>query len=163
MADKMTPLQRHHCMSNIHSRGTKPELIVRNWLWRHGYRYRLNVKSLPGSPDIVLRRYSSVIFINGCFWHGHDCGKFKWPQTNAEFWRAKIERNKTRDRRNYKALHDMGYYVLEVWECQLVQSKRVQTLQALDRRLSQILLEINHRQIEYCYSTETDTALAAEP
>ena len=162
MADKMTPLQRHHCMSNIHSRNTKPELIVRSWLWRRGYRYRINVKSLPGTPDIVLRRYSSVIFINGCFWHGHDCEKFKWPQTKAEFWHTKIERNKARDLRNYKILHDMGYYVLEVWECQLVPSKRKQTLLALDCRLSQILLETNRPSIPYL-DKDTETQLAAEP
>ena len=71
MTDKMTPEQRHYCMSRIHGKGTKPELKVRQWLWRHGYRYRLNVKSVPGKPDIVMRRYRTAIFVNGCFWHGH--------------------------------------------------------------------------------------------
>jgi DNA mismatch endonuclease Vsr len=71
MTDKMTPAQRHYCMSRIHGKGTKPELKVRQWLWRHGYRYRLNVKSVPGKPDIVMRRYRTAIFVNGCFWHGH--------------------------------------------------------------------------------------------
>ena len=113
--DKMTPEQRHHCMSSIGSRNTRPEMIVRRWLWRHGFRYRVSVKSLPGTPDIVLRRQSTVIMVNGCFWHSHDCGKFRIPSTNTDFWRNKFERNQARDRRVYKQLHDLGYYVLVVW------------------------------------------------
>ena len=161
MADKMTPLQRHHCMSSIPSRSTKPEMVVRRWLWRHGFRYRVNVKSMPGSPDIVLRRYSTVIFINGCFWHGHDCEKFKWPQTNVEFWRTKIERNRNRDLKNYQLLHDMGYYVLVVWECQLSPKHRNVTLRSLEQRLSQILLDL-HKPSRPYMDIDTETALAAE-
>ena len=126
MTDKMTPAQRHYCMSRIHGKGTKPELKVRQWLWRHGYRYRLNVKSVPGKPDIVMRRYRTAIFVNGCFWHGHhvqlavDSGQFavedseccRIPQTNQEFWVNKIKRNQERDQRNYQVLHDNGWQVI---------------------------------------------------
>ena len=81
MTDRMTPEQRHRCMAQIHSKGTKPEMKVRRWLWHHGYRYRLNVKSVPGSPDIVMRPYRTAIFVNGCFWHGHNVAV---PQVNSE-------------------------------------------------------------------------------
>ena len=141
MADKMTPEQRHHCMSRIGSKNTRPELIVRRWLWQQGYRYRVNVKRLPGSPDIVLPRYSTAIFVNGCFWHAHeDCDRYRVPHTNVDFWTAKFQRNKARDERNYRLLHKMGWYVLVVWECQLEKDKRRDTLIALSRRLSQIYL-----------------------
>ena len=123
MTDKMTPAQRHYCMSRIHGKGTKPELKVRQWLWRHGYRYRLNVKSVPGKPDIVMRRYRTAIFVNGCFWHGHhvetrliaslpaitNSSCCKIPQTNREFWVNKIKRNQERDQKNYQVLHDNGW------------------------------------------------------
>lgn len=162
--DKMTPEQRHHCMSRIGSRNTRPEMIVRRWLWRQGFRYRVGVKSLPGTPDIVLRQYSAVIFVNGCFWHGHDCAKFKLPSTNTEFWRNKFERNKLRDRRVYKQLHDLGYYVLVVWECQLAAPRRLATLQALSTRLSEIYLD-THQAKPRAYSdfNQDLPSIAAEP
>ncbi|MBR1881393.1 MAG: DNA mismatch endonuclease Vsr [Muribaculaceae bacterium] len=141
MADKMTPEQRRHCMSRIGSRNTRPEMIVRRWLWRNGFRYRVGVRQLPGTPDIVLRRYSTVIFVNGCFWHGHDCDKFRMPATHTEFWRAKFSRNKARDERVHQELHDMGYYVLVVWECQLSPHRRRETLLALSARLASIYLD----------------------
>ena len=100
MSDTMTPAQRHRCMSLIRSKDTKPEIKVRKWLWFHGYRYRLCAKGVPGKPDIVMRRYRTAIFVNGCFWHGHEgCGKFKMPQSNVEFWEAKIKRNHRAQRR----------------------------------------------------------------
>ena len=93
MADKLTPEQRHRCMASIRSKDTKPEMLVRRYLFARGFRYRVNVKRLPGTPDIVLRKYRTVIFINGCFWHGHeDCPYFVLPKTNTPFWKAKIER-----------------------------------------------------------------------
>ena len=93
MPDILTPQQRHRCMSRIRSKATKPEMAVRRWLWAHGYRYRLNVKSVPGKPDIVMRRYRTAIFVNGCFWHGHEgCSKFVMPKSNTAFWQAKITR-----------------------------------------------------------------------
>ena len=112
MTDKMTPEQRHLCMSHIHSRDTKPELRVRHWLWSQGYRYRLNLKGVPGKPDIVMRRYRTAIFVNGCFWHGHEgCEKFKMPKTNVEFWEAKIRRNRERDCQNYQILKENDFFV----------------------------------------------------
>ena len=134
MPDRLTPAQRHRCMSHIRSRNTKPELKVRQWLWRHGYRYRLNVKSVPGSPDIVMRKYRTAIFVNGCFWHGHD-GCCKIPQTNRDFWVAKIRRNQERDQRNYQILIENGWQVLVVWECWLKPKLLEQTMLRLEQRL----------------------------
>ncbi|MBP5688916.1 MAG: DNA mismatch endonuclease Vsr [Muribaculaceae bacterium] len=163
MADKMTPEQRHHCMSRIHSRDTKPEMIVRRWLWSQGYRYRLNVKQLPGRPDIVLTRFSTVIFVNGCFWHAHDgCDKYRIPLTNVDFWTEKFRRNRERDERNYRLLHKMGWYVLVVWECQLTKENRSATLLALSHRLSQIFLEAKGAKL-YPSPEEETIPIAAEP
>ena len=130
MSDVLTPQQRHRCMSRIRSKATKPEMAVRRWLWGHGYRYRLNVKSVPGKPDIVMRRYRTAIFVNGCFWHGHEgCSKFVMPKSNTDFWQAKIERNRTRDTRNYEVLLQNGWQVIVLWECQLVPAKLETTMQ----------------------------------
>ncbi len=141
MADKMTPEQRHLCMSHIRSRDTKPEILVRRWLWHYGYRYRLNVRSIAGTPDIVLSRYRTVIFINGCFWHGHDCDKFRLPKSNTEFWRKKIERNRNRDNENFIKLRAEGWHVVVLWECQLSRQNFFITMQALDYRLSHYLID----------------------
>ena len=130
MSDRMTPEQRHYCMSRIRSEDTKPEMSVRRFLWGHGYRYRIHVKSLPGRPDIVLRRLNVAIFINGCFWHGHDC-QSRMPKSNAGFWQEKIRRNRERDIRNNEALHAAGWYVLTIWECELTPQKRADTLNKL--------------------------------
>ena len=150
-------------MSHIKGKDTKPELIVRRWLWRDGFRYRINVKSLPGRPDIVLPRYSTVIFVNGCFWHAHEeCDKYRVPLTNSDFWTSKFKRNRDRDERNYKLLHNMGWYVLVVWECQLSKASRRNTLLSLSRRLSQIYLETH--KVNLNYPTHDDEILiAAEP
>ena len=166
MPDKMTPEQRHLCMSHIHSRDTKPELKVRKWLWDHGYRYRLNVKGVPGKPDIVMRHYRTVIFVNGCFWHGHeDCGKFKIPQTNVEFWEAKIKRNKERDKQNYQILQDNGWQVLVLWECQLSKKQFETTMQQVEVQLhSYYLATISHNHMvkDYIRIDEDDIPMAAE-
>lgn len=161
----MTPEQRHRCMSRIGSKNTKPEIIVRRWLWSQGFRYRINVKKLPGCPDIVLPRLSTVIFVNGCFWHAHQgCDKYRIPATNVDFWTAKFKRNRERDERNYKMLHALGWYVLVVWECQLSKATRRDTLIALSRRLSQIFLDTHnvnlYTQLECDHAT---TQQAAEP
>lgn len=162
MPDTMTPEQRHRCMSNIGSKNTKPEMIVRRWLWRQGFRYRLNVKRLPGTPDIVIPKLSTVIFVNGCFWHAHQgCDKYRVPSTNVSFWEEKFKRNRERDARNYNSLHKMGWYVLVVWECQLDKSHRHNTLIALSRRLSQIFLSTHNVKV-YTQSSE-ELPLAAEP
>ena len=132
MPDHITPQQRSYNMSRIRGKATKPELIVRQWLWSHGYRYRLNVKSIPGKPDIVLRKYRTAIFVNGCFWHGHEgCSKYVVPKSNTEFWTSKIERNKERDKKEYEVLHEAGWRVIVVWECQLKKGQRDETLEKL--------------------------------
>jgi DNA mismatch endonuclease (patch repair protein) len=117
-------------MSHIRSKATKPEITVRKWLWAHGYRYRLNVKSVPGKPDIVMRRYRTAIFVNGCFWHGHEgCKQFVLPNTNTAFWQAKIDRNRERDRQNYQMLLDAGWQVIVIWACNLTKDKTEPTMQ----------------------------------
>ena len=129
MPDVMTPKQRHNCMSHIRSKNTKPEHLVRQALWHHGYRYRLHAKDLPGKPDIVLPKYKSVIFINGCFWHGHDgCKDFVIPKTNTSFWLEKISKNKARDARAKAALSLAGWKVITIWECELKKSIIDETL-----------------------------------
>lgn len=165
MADKMTPEQRHRCMSHIKGRDTKPELVVRRWLWRQGFRYRLYVKSLPGRPDIVMRKWRTVIMVNGCFWHGHDCNKRR-PSTNAQFWQDKITRNRERDAHNQALLRAAGWHVIVIWECQLSAKNRVQTLRELDIILSRIILAQNGSRLQpQSYSMgleDEETATAAE-
>ena len=163
MTDKMTPAQRHYCMSRIHGKATKPELKVRQWLWRHGYRYRLNVKSVPGKPDIVMRRYRTAIFVNGCFWHGHDgCDKFKIPQTNVQFWQNKINRNRERDQQNYQVLHDNGWQVIVVWECQLTPKRIEETMLQVELLLNEHFLAMHqHKVVSYDFQEES-ALMAAE-
>lgn len=120
MPDVITPFQRHRNMAAIHSSSTKPELKLRHSLWHLGFRYRVNDKRLPGSPDIVLPKYRTVIFIHGCFWHGHKgCKNYTVPKTNTDFWTAKITRNQQRDQEVWRQLEAKGWYVIIVWECQL--------------------------------------------
>lgn len=166
MADHMTPQQRHRCMSRIGSKDTQPELLVRRWLWRQGFRYRLHDKRLPGTPDIVMHQFRTVIFVNGCFWHGHDCEHFRLPTTNAEFWRKKIDNNRRRDRLNRGMLKYAGWHVLTVWECQLAKATRQATLKQLSTQLSTIILD--HFQPRPAtkpspYTIGDTTSLAAEP
>lgn len=120
MSDVLTPSQRHRNMAAIHSASTKPELYLRRALWHHGFRYRVNDKRLPGRPDIVLPKYRSVVFVHGCFWHGHKgCPTSHIPETNTEFWTAKIARNQERDQEVWRKLEAKGWNVIIVWECQL--------------------------------------------
>ena len=119
MADNHTKEVRSKNMSHIRSTNTKPEETVRKYLFSRGLRYRKNVRSLPGCPDIVLPKYKTVIFVNGCFWHMHDCGRFVWPSTNKEYWIHKITRNVERDAENQRILSKQGWKVLTIWECQL--------------------------------------------
>lgn len=118
-------------MARIRSKDTKPELIVRHYLYSRGYRYRKNVKTLPGTPDIVMSKYNTIIFIHGCFWHGHDVDSLV-PHTHTEFWKEKIELNKLRDARNKEALRNMGWNVITIWECQLKPAIRAKTLRELE-------------------------------
>lgn len=104
-------------MSGIRGRNTKPEILIRSLLHRRGFRFRLHVRDLPGKPDIVLPRYHAVIFVHGCFWHGHDCPLFKWPGTRPDFWREKIGRNRVNDHKSSEALLASGWRVGIVWEC----------------------------------------------
>ena len=106
-------------MSHIRSTNSKHEETVRKYLFYKGLRYRKNVRRLPGCPDIVLPKYRTVIFVNGCFWHKHDCGRFVWPSSNEEYWHQKISRNIERDAENQKLLMEQGWRVLVIWECQL--------------------------------------------
>ena len=115
----ITKEQRSKIMASIHSKDTKPEMIVRRYLHACGFRYRLNSPRLPGHPDLVLRKYRTCIFVNGCFWHGHDCKDFVPPKTNTEFWTNKINRNKERDINVQKQLATMGWHCIVVWECEL--------------------------------------------
>ena len=143
MPDILTPQQRHRCMSHIRSKATKPEMVVRRWLWAHGYRYRLNVKSVPGKPDIVMRKYRTAIFFNGCFWHGHDgCKQFVLPKTNTEFWQSKIENNRERDQRNYDLLLQNGWQVIVLWQCKLTREKIENTMQSVTVALNQNYLKL---------------------
>ncbi len=120
MPDNKTPDQRHRNMAAIHSSSTKPELKLRHALWTQGFRYRINDKLLLGKPDIVLPKFSTVVFVHGCFWHGHkDCKNNKIPKTNAEFWITKIVRNQERDQEVWRKLEAKGWHVIIVWECQL--------------------------------------------
>ena len=170
--DHLTPQQRSKNMSAIRSKDTKPEMVVRRGLWSRGFRYRLNHKRLPGHPDLVLRKYRTCIFVNGCFWHGHlvemppneslelsveslesaDSGKLKVesspcckiPATNREFWVAKIRRNMERDREEQRELAEMGWHCITIWECELKPKKREQTLNALENTLREIYLRDHH-------------------
>jgi DNA mismatch endonuclease (patch repair protein) len=119
MTDTHSKEVRSRNMSHIRSKDTKPEVAVRKYLFSKGFRYRKNVKTLPGCPDIVLPKYKTVIFVNGCFWHKHDCSRFVWPLSNEDYWREKITRNVTRDRENYEQLKKIGWNIYVVWECQL--------------------------------------------
>lgn len=119
MADTHSKEVRSMNMSRIRSKDTKPEIKVGKYLFSRGLRYRKNVRKLPGVPDFVFRKYKTVVFVNGCFWHHHDCGRFVWPSTNCEYWHEKIKRNEERDRKNYRLLREQGWRVIVVWECQL--------------------------------------------
>jgi len=135
--DVHTRETRSYNMSKIKNKNTKPEEIVRKYLFNRGLRYRKNVKKLPGCPDVVLLKYNTVIFINGCFWHVHDgCKYFKWPQNNKEFWEAKLLVNKKRDAEKNKELELLGWKVIVVWECEL--KKPFQT-ERLDKLYTEIV------------------------
>ena len=130
MSDNHTPEQRHHNMAAVHSASTTPELKLRRALWRLGFRYGVNVKRLPGSPDIVLSKYHTAIFVHGCFWHGHkDCKNASIPKTNTDYWTAKITRNQQRDQEVWRQLEAKGWFVIIVWECQLKKARLQETVE----------------------------------
>lgn len=117
--DAMSPAKRSALMSRIRSKDTKPELVVRSMLHRLGYRFRLHRKDLPGRPDIVLPRHRKIILVQGCFWHGHSCKLASKPKSNQTYWGGKIATNRSRDARNLELLHNLGWTVLELWECDI--------------------------------------------
>ena len=161
MSNTQTPQQRHANMAAIHSKDTKPERMVRLWLWAHGYRYRLNHPRLPGKPDIVMRKYRTCIFVNGCFWHGHEgCRYYTVPKTNTEFWKTKILRNKERDMEVQRKLAAMGWHCITIWECELKPRRRGQTLVSLAYTLNRIFLQ-DHSVRRYEMPKE-ETLMAAE-
>ena len=126
-------------MSRIKGRKTKPEEIVAKYLFSQGFRYRRNVKKLPGTPDIVLKKYKTVIFVNGCFWHMHEgCKYFVWPKDNSEFWKNKLLANKERDEKEKKGIEELGWKVIVVWECQLKKAERERTLNWLVEKIREV-------------------------
>ena len=135
MADNHSKEVRSKNMSHIRSTNSKPEEIVRKYLFSKGFRYRKNVRTLPGCPDIVLPKYHTVILVNGCFWHKHDCGRFVLPSSNTEYWIPKINRNVERDKQNQKKLIDMGWKVLIIWECELKKNVREDRLERLIKEI----------------------------
>lgn len=153
---------RSRIMASVHSSGTKPEMIVRRFLFSRGYRYRLNSPRLPGRPDLVLRKYRTCIFVNGCFWHGHDCKEFRMPKTNTDFWIRKITRNKQRDKEVQKKLAQMGWHCVTVWECELKGESREATLRSLAFTLNHIFLQ--DRATRYpTLEEDGQVGMAAEP
>ena len=164
MADRMTIEQRHRCMSRIKGKDTKPEMLVRRYLHSRGYRYRVNVRRLSGTPDIVLRKYKTAIFINGCFWHGHEgCRYYVPPKSNSQFWQQKIERNKQRDIGKRIQLRLLGWHTIIIWECQLNPELRYTTLQALEQTLNKIFLLNNSVEVTAGYPVvEESIGIVAE-
>ena len=137
MADKHSKEVRSYNMSRIRGKDTKPEEIVRKYLFSHGFRYRKNDPRLPGKPDIVLMKYHTVVFVNGCFWHHHNCKYFVWPKNNADFWKEKINRNVERDRENSRLLKKAGFRIITVWECDLKHDREA-VLQKLVKEIKEI-------------------------
>ena len=153
MADTMTPEQRSRCMAAVKSRNTKPEMMVRKFLFSKGLRYRLGSK-LPGHPDLVFPKYKTVVFVDGCFWHGHEgCRYYRLPKTNQDFWRQKITLNQARDYRFNIELDLLGWRVIRVWECDL-KAKDSQAA-TLDRLYQTITAAAQPEPL--------DTPIAAEP
>ena len=132
MTDKFSKRKRSEIMSKISGKETKPEILVRKFLFANGFRFRKNDKRYPGKPDIVLPKYKTVIFVHGCFWHGHNCPAGKLPESNKVFWEKKIKENIERDKRNKKELENSGWNVITIWQCELKNHKiRTQTLSDL--------------------------------
>lgn len=129
---------RSYNMSHIRSKDNKSEELVRKYLFSKGFRYRKNVKALPGCPDIVLAKYKAVVFINGCFWHMHEgCPKFVWPKSNVEYWTKKLLRNKKRDEESRKSLEELGWKIIIVWECELKKTTKAERLELLCRQITE--------------------------
>ena len=162
LSDLHTIEQRHKNMAAIRAKNTKPEIIVRKYLWSHGFRYRLNHPRLPGKPDIVLRKYRTCIFVNGCFWHKHEgCKYFVVPKTRTEFWMNKVNRNQERDIEVKKKLASMGWHSITIWECELKPNKKDATLQSLVYTLCKIFLQ-DHKVKRYVLPEEKTPMMVAD-
>lgn len=166
MSDHLTTEQRHRNMSAIRAKNTKPEIVVRKFLWSHGFRYRVNHRRLLGKPDIVMRRLGVCIFINGCFWHGHEgCRYFVIPKTRTEWWTEKFRRNLERDARVRQELEALGWHVITIWECELKPANRDATLLrllSLLRRIeAPVLVEELRKTSSYANSYSDDVLLMA--
>ena len=162
MADVHTPQQRHANMAAILSKNTKPEVLVRKYLWSHGFRYRLNHPRLPGKPDIVMRMYRTCIFINGCFWHGHEgCKYYTVPKSNTDFWVNKVKRNKERDIEVQHQLAKMGWHCITIWGCELKADKRDATLKSLVYTLNKIFLQ-DHSNKKYEIPEDVEMQMVAD-
>ncbi len=155
--DIFTPQKRSSVMSRIRSRNTRPELVVRRFLWSRGYRYRLCVNKLPGRPDIVMRKIKVAIFVNGCFWHGHKAHSRQLPATHADYWAKKIADNQQRDLENGIKLRQAGWTVITIWECELTPRRREATLERLDNTLKSLA------RAPYNLSDQETLNIAAEP
>ena len=147
MADVHSRNVRSKNMAAVKGKDTKPELLIRKGLHRLGFRFRLHDRRLPGKPDLVFPKYRAVIFVNGCFWHKHDCHLFKQPATRKEFWEDKINRTCERDRENRAALKEAGWRILTVWECSLKGKTRLQDSELLERMSSWIAGELSEVEI----------------
>jgi DNA mismatch endonuclease, patch repair protein len=148
--DRFTPEQRSRIMAAIHDRNTAPEMLVRSMLHRLGYRYRLHDKRLPGTPDLVFPSRKCVIFVHGCFWHGHSCRRAHLPASNVAFWTEKIEKNKQRDQREYRQLRARGWRILAVWQCEMKDHDFLQ------KKLTDFLEEANRNEQKGCAECPTD-------
>nr|WP_311201364.1 very short patch repair endonuclease [Pseudomonas frederiksbergensis] len=155
------PATRSRMMSGIQAKNTKPEILIRKALHARGFRYRLHVNNLPGKPDLVLPKYGAVVFVHGCFWHGHTCRYFKIPQTRSEFWVDKIMKNQARDKHQETLLVSMGWRVLVIWECAVRSMKREKNYLLIDRVAEWLIHGNEHLQIDEktCSMTVSATTL----
>ncbi len=159
MTDVMTPEERSRCMAAIKGKDTKPEMLVRRYLFSRGLRYRVNNSKLPGSPDIVFKKYKTVVFVDGCFWHGHEnCKYYRLPKTNVDFWRHKIAMNIARDYVSNVDLRLAGWKVIRIWECEIrTKAKREETLERLYREIT------GEKSLQQEYGSESESeSIAAE-
>ncbi len=145
MPDIVAPQVRSRMMAGIKGYDTKPELILRMGLHQAGFRYRLHARELPGKPDLVFPKYRAIIFVHGCFWHGHECALFKWPSTRQDFWRQKITGNVARDRKVKEQLLSEGWRVLTVWECALKGRGRLPSGELITRSVAWLR---SHRKVD---------------
>lgn len=148
MTDVVSPEKRSRMMSGIKGKNTKPELVIRKGLFKKGFRYRLHRKDIPGKPDLVLTKYNAVIFVNGCFWHQHDCHLFKWPKQNRDFWEEKLNKNLERDIRNHDKVAQMGWRICTIWEC-AVKGRTTDQIELLLENISSWLIHRSYRETAF--------------